>query len=327
MSPTDLPELGDAVWRSLTRDDAGAMSRLHNACNEVDRTYLITPGEMEEEFDRYGEQAETDSIGAFNAEGEMLALGWAQVPKTGKTEHRVFVWLLAHPDGRGRVEDDLVPWIEAAGRDRLGDFHDDLPRAFYRYDIYEWMTDQQALFERHGYKRVRYFTENLRDLSIPIEEIPLDDGLAAEPWSQDTVADSLAVHNAAFEDHWGSQPFTLDHWASFHSGDFFLPGTSWIVYDGATPVAYMSCSQYPHDWADRGRTEAWIEGIGTIRSHRGRGIASALITKALRAFTAEGLEYACLGVDSENPTGANRIYERVGFVPEKRMITFKKSVA
>lgn len=326
MLPTDLPELGDAVWRSLTRDDAGAMSRLHNACNEVDRTYLITPTEMEEEFDRYGEQAETDSIGAFTADGEMLALGWAQIPKTGKTEHRVFVWLLAHPDVRGRVEDDLVPWIEAAGRDRLGDFHDDLPCAFYRYDIYEWMTDQQALFERNGYERVRYFTENLRDLSIPIEEIALDDGLAAKSWSQDTVADSLEVHNAAFKDHWGSQPFTLDHWGSFHSGEFFLPAMSWIVYDGETPVAYMSCSKYPHDWEDRGRTEAWIEGIGTIRSHRGRGIASALITKALRAFVAEGLEFACLGVDSENPTGANRIYERLGFVPEKRMIAFKKPV-
>jgi ribosomal protein S18 acetylase RimI-like enzyme len=40
----------------------------------------------------------------------------------------------------------------------------------------------------------------------------------------------------------------------------------------------------------------------------------------------DGLEFACLGVDSENSTGANRLYERLGFAPEKRRITFKKSV-
>jgi ribosomal protein S18 acetylase RimI-like enzyme len=101
---------------------------------------------------------------------------------------------------------------------------------------------------------------------------------------------------------------------------------SWVVYDGDTPVAYMQCSKYPHDWEDRGRTEAWIDGIGTIRSHRGRGVASALITMAMRSFRDDALEFAVLGVDSENPTGANRIYERLGFVPEKRMVAFRKRV-
>jgi mycothiol synthase len=326
MLPTDLPGLDGAVWRSLTRADAGAMSRLHNACNEIDRTHLVTSGEMAEEFDRFGEHAGTDSIGAFTRTGEMLALGWAQVPKTGRTEQRAFVWLLVHPSVRGRLEDDLVPWIESAGIDRLRSIGGDLPGSLYRYDIYEWMTDQQDLFERHGYERARYFTENLRDLSLPIEDIPLADGCIARPWSEDTVADSLEVHNAAFEDHWGSQPFALDYWQSFHSGESFLPQMSWIVYDHETPVAYMSCSKYPHDWEDRGRTEAWIEGIGTVRIHRRRGIASALITIALRAFREDGMEYACLGVDSENPTGANRIYERLGFVPEKRMIAYRKSI-
>ncbi len=326
MDRNPLPRISGVSWRPLVPDDAVAMADLHNACNAVDRTFLTTPGEMAEEFDRFGEDANTDSIGAFGRNGEMLALGWSLVPKTGRTEHRAFVWLLVHPGVRGRVEDELVHWIEAVGTNRLRSFDGELPCSLYRYDIYEWMTDEQDLFERHGYDRVRYFTENLRDLSLPIEDAPLDDHWTALRWSKETVADSLEVHNAAFEDHWGSQPFGLDHWESFHAGDFFLPDTSWVIYDQEAPVAYMSCSKYPHDWADRGRTEAWIEGIGTIRSHRGRGIASALITMALRDFKSDGMEYAVLGVDSESPTGANRLYERLGFVPEKRMITYRKSV-
>ncbi|MEN8114087.1 MAG: GNAT family N-acetyltransferase [Actinomycetota bacterium] len=326
MPPAGLPQLDDAVWRPLVRDDAGAMSRLQRAVNDVDRTYIVTPVEMEEEFDRHGEHAATDSVGAFTRDGEMLALGWAQVLKGARTERRAISWLLVHPGVRGRVEDDLVPWIEAAAVNRLRTFDDDLPRGLYRYDVYEWLTDEQALFERHGYERVRYFTENLRDLSLPIADAPLDEAFTTREWSGDTVEDSLRVHNAAFEDHWGSQPFARDHWESFHSGEFFLPQSSWIVYDGETPVAYVSCSKYPHDWEDRGRTEGWIEGIGTVRSHRGRGIASALIAMAMRAFREDGLEYACLGVDSESLTGANQIYERLGFAPEKRMLTYYKPV-
>lgn len=38
----------------------------------------------------------------------------------------------------------------------------------------------------------------------------------------------------------------------------------------------------------------------------------------------DGMECACPGVDSENPTGANRISERLGFLPEKRTMRFRK---
>ena len=40
----------------------------------------------------------------------------------------------------------------------------------------------------------------------------------------------------------------------------------------------------------------------------------------------EGMEYAILGVDSENLTGANRIYERLGFEAERRGIALRKPV-
>ena len=51
---------------------------------------------------------------------------------------------------------------------------------------------------------------------------------------------------------------------------------------------------------------------------------SALSTMALVGFRDDDMEYACLGVDSENPTGANQIYERLGFAPEKRTMAFRK---
>ena len=326
MDRPELPEISGAVWRPLVPGDAGAMADLHNACFEVDRTFRTTLGEMSDEFDRFGEDAETDSIGLFSPEEGLLALGWGLVPKSGKTEHRSFVWLLVHPRIRGSVDDDLVEWIEAVAVSRLRTFDDGLPLAMYRHEVFETMVDEVALFERHGFERSRYFTENLRDLSDPIEDAPLAGGLIAGAWSDEASTDARVVHNEAFADHWGSQPIAPEQWATYHTNDFFQPQMSWVVYDGGKPVAYVQCSKYPHDWEARGRTEAWIDGIGTIESHRGRGIASALITMAMRAFRDDGMQYAILGVDSENETGANSVYERLGFEAERRSISFRKPV-
>lgn len=326
MDHRNLPSLDGAVWRALVPGDAEAMADLHNACFEVDRTYRITSGEMRDEFDRFGEHADEDSIGAFAKDGSMLALGWCGVPPGAETEHRGFVWILVHPEIRGRIDDALLEWVETAGSTRLRSFDDGLPAALYRYEILDGMVDEAALLERHGFVPARYFTENLRDLSLPIDAAPLAGGLSTRSWTEEVSGDALTVHNAAFADHWASQPIAPEQWASYHDNEFFLPQTSLVVYDGDQPVAYMQCSRFPHDWDDRGRTEAWIEGVGTIRSHRGRGIASALITMAMRAFREDDMEYAILGVDSENPSGANRIYERLGFVPERRSTAFRKPV-
>jgi ribosomal protein S18 acetylase RimI-like enzyme len=38
------------------------------------------------------------------------------------------------------------------------------------------------------------------------------------------------------------------------------------------------------------------------------------------------MEFAVLGVDSENPSGAYHIYEALGFVPERRSVAYIKKV-
>jgi ribosomal protein S18 acetylase RimI-like enzyme len=326
MPDRELPDLGNTVWRPLRADDADVMSALQQRCFVVDGGHRITAIEMREEFDRHGERADSDSIGAFDPSGRLLAFGWAQVPTGGRTEHRGFIWIEIDPDHRGVADDALLEFVEEAGTNRLRTFDDGIPLRLYRYGVYDRMTDAIALMKRHGYDIARYFTDNLRDLSLPIEDCPLDPTLVARTCSPEVESDALVVHNEAFADHWGSQPIQPHIWASFNAGEFFLPDTSWVVYDGSLPVSYVMSGKYPHDFPDRGRTEAWIEGVGTLRGHRRRGIASALITMAIRGFRDQGLEFARLGVDSENPTGANQIYERLGFFPEERTMTFTKAV-
>jgi ribosomal protein S18 acetylase RimI-like enzyme len=51
-----------------------------------------------------------------------------------------------------------------------------------------------------------------------------------------------------------------------------------------------------------------------------------MLTQALALFRAEGLERAALDVDTQNPTGALRLYEKHGFEVVKETIHFTKSL-
>ena len=69
-----------------------------------------------------------------------------------------------------------------------------------------------------------------------------------------------------------------------------------------------------------GRRDGWIMGVGVLRSHRGRGIASALIAASLAAFRVAGFTHSALDVDRDNPTGAYTLYERLGYRTMTRTI-------
>ena len=70
---------------------------------------------------------------------------------------------------------------------------------------------------------------------------------------------------------------------------------------------------------DEGQLVAWLARLGTRRDHRGRGVGTAAITRALDVARAAGFETAGLDVDTESLTGALRLYERLGFYPVKRL--------
>jgi mycothiol synthase len=86
------------------------------------------------------------------------------------------------------------------------------------------------------------------------------------------------------------------------------------------------------NWVDQARnqqaaeSEGWIEAIGVLPAWRQRGLASALLAQALNLFKVEGLTQAALDVDTQNPTGALRLYEKLGFKVAKETISYVKQL-
>jgi ribosomal protein S18 acetylase RimI-like enzyme len=73
-----------------------------------------------------------------------------------------------------------------------------------------------------------------------------------------------------------------------------------------------------------GLSRGWLDHISVRRPWRRRGLASALITDALRALREAGLAEAALGVDAENVSGALRVYEALGFRRARTGVSYRK---
>jgi ribosomal protein S18 acetylase RimI-like enzyme len=237
---------------------------------------------------------------------------------------RAFGDVHVRPDLRPTLAGFAIDWWESRSRQRLAERSDHLAKVLW-FGVYAHQTEQVALLESKGFEIRRYYDELVRDLSQAVDPQPMPTGIHLVPADEARPGDELKVHNEAFRDHWGSQPFSQERWEQFRN-EFYLPSASYVAYDGESPVGHIFSTKYPHDFEDRGFTHSWIESIGVIPGFRKRGLATAMISAALADFIEDGMEFAVLDVDSENPTGAYGIYESQGFVLDRRSVALLKDV-
>ena len=174
--------------------------------------------------------------------------------------------------------------------------------------------DVRDLAERHGLGVERWFFE----MSRPLDDVP---GAPAVPgvrivgWDPARSREVHRVVDDAFADHWGHVARTDEMWDEGVGSHDFRPDWSVLALDegtGAVVGAALSCA-YEQDWRATGVTEGYTDELGVARSHRGRGVASALLEESMRRYAAAGMQAAALGVDAANPSGALRLYEGLGY--------------
>jgi mycothiol synthase len=68
----------------------------------------------------------------------------------------------------------------------------------------------------------------------------------------------------------------------------------------------------------------WVDNLGVRKPWRRQGLGMALLRHAAHVFRSQGISRMALGVDSENPTGASRLYERAGMHIAQRHATYRK---
>jgi ribosomal protein S18 acetylase RimI-like enzyme len=93
--------------------------------------------------------------------------------------------------------------------------------------------------------------------------------------------------------------------------DGFLSGATWLIahqVDAQAAPEFCGTIQGIRDPAHLGA----IQNLGVVPDHRGLGLGSCLLGRALRGFQQAGLTRAYLEVTAQN-AGAIGLYQRIGF--------------
>jgi ribosomal protein S18 acetylase RimI-like enzyme len=314
-----------AVLRSPLPAELDLVHRLMRRIEEHDRIPIATPRqELEEWLDEPHFDLTQD---ARLVEDGGAIVGWGRIwhqPSDARLE-RAYLFGGVDPAHRNRgLGSALLRWQLERGAVKMQNAASGLPR-YLRTHAYDFQESATRLYARHGMAIVRYGDEMLRDLADlpPAPSIP---GIAIVPWESSHSEGARVALNDAFADHWGSTPRSQESWAHVLASSGSRLDLSFMALDGDAVVGASCNAHFPDDEAVTGRRDGWIMQVGVVRSHRKRGIASALILASHAAFQAAGLTHAALGVDSENPTGAYQLYERLGYRRVRRAVTYEMEV-
>jgi ribosomal protein S18 acetylase RimI-like enzyme len=276
-----------------------------------------------------------DSLLALTSEGKITGLVWVLLDPayTQQTANPAWpnihaeIWCNLHPSNQEiypGLDEYLRQWAEKRGTERLYAVpHSNLPR-FLLTNCWGDHVNGIIMLEGYGYHPVRYFVRMSRDLGQPVPDEPLPDGLRLCTYSPELSEQLREVYNEAFKDDWNYQYASPQDWQrSFVGRVDFFPELTFLAMDG-DKIAGFSLN-HVHQASD-GKREGNITYIGTQSDWRKRGIASALLCASLRAFQNQGLTYAALGVDTENPSEAYGLYTRLGFLIKRRLVQYAKPV-
>jgi mycothiol synthase len=268
-----------------------------------------------------------DTIAAAQPDGELVGFGVVRAPRAVRTEDRIFLHGTVHPawrrQGLGRR---LLDWTEQRAAQAHQERHPQLPGE-YEVETYQQVGGRVALYERAGYRPVRWWNVMLRDVADPPRPKPVPDGLRLIAYDPAYDEAARRAHNEAFAGHWGSSERDQAEWAKWFTGQrAFEPGSSFLILDGDEIAAYLLAYFWAADAAATGIREGFIGQLGTRPAWRRHGLASVLLDRALVAFHAAGYQRAALNVDTDNASGALGLYLRHGYEVSERQITYVRPI-
>lgn len=311
-------------WRSLTTDDAATIAELAERISARDHpTWSESVDEIHEELTHSWVDPSSDGLLATDADGTAVAWGLVVAPPDPESLVRVILFGGVAADHRGRgIGRELLAWQQSRALHMLAASDATLPAWVLSYAP-DRAPEHGRLLQRRGFEPARYFTTLEADLARVDSQAAVPDGVRVLPFDASLSEAVREAKNAAFADHWGSQPASREAWESMQGLPSFRADLSRIALAGDDVIGFVITETNEDDWERAGSRSGYIGLVGTVRAWRGRGLASALLTEVMRAYRDAGLETAVLDVDTENPTGALGVYTRLGFEPTARDVSYR----
>ena len=321
----DAPAIPGLAFRPFDpdRDYAALVDLIGEANREDGVDWVPTVENLRADYEHTAEFDPRRDLLLAEVDGVLVGAGETDVrTRDGIGVHQVVGWVRVAWRRRG-IGRALLGWTE----DRAAEVGQVDGRPPERA-LAAWPDDQQAgavaLYEAEGYRIVRYGFLMTRDLAAPIPDLELPAGLAVRPVDEADHRRIWEADQEAFQDHWNHAEPTeadFDRWFSTPELDTGLWQVAW---DGDQVAGSVMTSVYPSENEALGVARGWLDRISVRRPYRRRGLASALVARSLHMLRERGLAEGALGVDAENPTGALRVYEALGFVRARTAVGYRK---
>ena len=289
--------------RPARRDDLAAVVAVMNA---FDVATLGEPDTTEEDIASGWDESSFDlARDAVVAEDAGEIVGYGEVYDRGEQDS-LEVDVFVHPG----LEADVAPQVLEAVTGRA------LEKGGPATMLWTWLPFDHplgAVFAAAGFAPAREFRRMRASLEQEVPPAPEIEDVELRPVRRGT--DEFAVHAVladAFAFH--VRPITddFDRFVEQHVDHPEYDPDLWaIAWEAGSPIGAITVF-------DHGDV-AFIRHVGVRSAARGRGIASALMLRAMRMLAERGQTRVDLGVDIEDEVGAARLYEQLGFATIQRL--------
>jgi mycothiol synthase len=299
-------------------DDVRAVHELLSICDIAEYgTPDLSEEEIRAQWSSPSQNLETDVWIVLTPENNII--GYSEVWQRGQ-HALLFAFMRVHPDYRNSgIENHLLHLAEARALQHIPEAPPDA-----RVTLNLWTsslnTEMQQVLEHEGFTRIRTHWR----MEIDMEQAP-----PAPEWSEGITVrtfvpgqDDRSVFemvDEAFQDHWGHMPGNFEEWKHRTVKRENFDPTLWFLAFEADKIAGGALCAYYMD-------SAWVDTLGVLRPWRRKGLGMALLRHAFGEFYRRGSRKVVLGVDSQNLTGAVRLYLRAGMHVAREDYTYSKEL-
>lgn len=305
--------------RTARWTDVEAVAKLiYDVCEaDGDTTVAVTPEELKHEWEEPEFKLERDAFVVETVDGRVVGFEeFSNRHKHANLQTDGYV----HPEFKGLgIGTTLLRTAEKRAMEEMV-----LAEADVRVSLQSGIDNRDPgshdLHRNEGYQPLRYFWRMEIKLDAPPVEPRLPEGIELRAFvkGEHDVA-VWQAQNESFRDHWGSHAHTLEEWKRnrFDKPDVDL--TLWKVAWDGDQVAGFSINRHRMGIG-------WVATLGVRRPWRKRGLGEALLLHSFAEFYRRGTKTIGLGVDAQNPTGATRLYQKVGMYAASEFVTYEKEL-
>lgn len=238
------------------------------------------------------------------------------------TFYMTFGFLLPEWRRKG-IGSAMLAWTEDRLR-QLASTHEKTGPRFFQAGAADTEKSTTAMLEKAGYQPVRYEFNMSRPISDPLPDAPMPSGLEVRPVQPEHIRPIWDAMQEAFRDHWGFAEEGEEIYQAWQGQRSFQPAIWKVAWDGDQVAGMVLNLINESENAEYQRLRGYTEGISVRRPWRKKGLARSLIVQSIQMFKDMGMAETALGVDSQNLSGALRLYQGVGYRQTKQFTIYRK---